>query len=629
MAVTWGFRCVAYGVVSSMVVAVLSSLCLSNETELVGKIITGSLAALIGITSLIAFHISSLRCSESHTLRTLLLSYRWHQGEKVATPFLMAKMKQMWSNPRKAQEELLQKLTRRDAKTEYGRHHRLGEIHSLEDLVKKHPLTSYDHYQKYIERLADGEEGVIVGEKPVRFGVTSGTTGVGKKIPYVGLFYSGDAVGKKFYRLTGYQGSRRPSPVQKRCYLYIHPKAAYTKSGIIVCPYVLFADGDKFLFAEHSSPRPAFLISDEPASAYVHMLFAIADRNLGQLRAMFSPQLYRALKCVETNWEMMLSDLSTGKISAKIPLEPELRCSIQSYMRIDVGRVAELRKEFEKGFEGIVKRIWPHLGGMDAVEHLGYKKRIEETYGKGFVVGSLRFGGTEAGIIAINVWMKEEVPRYAFLPLNSIFEFIPEDQSSEENPKTLLLDEVEKGKNYELVMTTRTGLYRYRNGDVIEVTGFHENCPVFKMKYRIGELLNLVGEMLNSSIVATAVTETVEGWAGCQLIDWTCAESSLYDPTTSDLFHVVFVEVDPGDMKITDEQRLQFDANLQKGHDLYKNRRKSHFISPARAHVVRPGTFKELRDYTVSRTTASVNQFKTPRKLRTKELVEWMLQRVA
>ena len=98
----------------------------------------------------------------------------------------MAMMKQMWRHPRKAQEELLQKLIRRDAKTEYGRHH-LEEIHSLEDLVNKHPLTSYDHYQKYIERLADGEEGVIVGEKPVRFGVTSGTTGVGKRMPYVDL----------------------------------------------------------------------------------------------------------------------------------------------------------------------------------------------------------------------------------------------------------------------------------------------------------------------------------------------------------------------------------------------------------------------------------------------------------
>ncbi len=347
-------------------------------------LIPGSLAVVIGITSLIAFHISSLRCSESHTLRTLLLSYRRHQGEKIATPFLMAKMKQMWKHPRKAQEELLRELTRRDAKTEYGRRNRLGEIHSLEDLVQKHPLTSYDHYAKYMERLAGGEEGVIVGEKPVRFGVTSGTTGVGKRIPYVGLFYSGDAVSKKFYRLTGYLGSRRPSPVQKRCYLYIHPKAVYTKTGLIVAPYMLFTDSDHLIFAEHSSPRPAFLISDEPVSAYVHMLFAIADRNLGQLRSMFTPQLYRALKAVETNWEMMLLDLSTGQINAKIPLEPDLRRSIQSYMRRDMDRVAELRKEFEKGFDGIVKRIWPHLAGLDAVEYLGYKKRIEDTYGKGW-----------------------------------------------------------------------------------------------------------------------------------------------------------------------------------------------------------------------------------------------------
>ncbi len=155
------------------------------------------------------------------------------------------------------------------------------------------------------------------------------------------------------------------------------------------------------------------------------------------------------------------------------------------------------------------------------------------------MVGSLRFGGTEAGMIAINVWMQEAVPRYVFLPLNSVFEFIPEDRTSEENPKTLLLDEVEAGKNYELVMTTRTGLYRYRNGDVIETAGFHENCPVFKMKYRIGELLNLVGENLNSYVVTTAVTETVEGWAGFQLVDWTCAESSLYDPTTSGRYRLV------------------------------------------------------------------------------------------
>ena len=57
-------------------------------------------------------------------------------------------------------------------------------------------------------------------------------------------------------------------------------------------------------------------------------------------------------------------------------------------------------------------------------------------------------------------------------------------RSSEEDSKTLLIDEVEVGGRYELVLTTCSGLYRYRNGDVIQIVGFHENCPVLRMLYR-------------------------------------------------------------------------------------------------------------------------------------------------
>ena len=56
--------------------------------------------------------------------------------------------------------------------------------------------------------------------------------------------------------------------------------------------------------------------------------------------------------------------------------------------------------------------------------------------------------------------------------------------SGEENPDTLLMDEVEVGKRYEIVLTTTLGLYRYRLGDVIEIVGFHERCPVIAMRYR-------------------------------------------------------------------------------------------------------------------------------------------------
>ena len=140
---------------------------------------------------------------------------------------------------------------------------------------------------------------------------------------------------------------------------------------------------DTLPFAEHSSPRPAFNICDEPIATYVHMLFAIADRNLGHLSSMFTPQMYRALKAVESNWESMLSDLSTGQINAKVPLAPDLRQSIQRFMKSDMDRISELRNEFEKGFEGIVKRIWPHLVSLEAIDISGYKKKIQDTYAKG------------------------------------------------------------------------------------------------------------------------------------------------------------------------------------------------------------------------------------------------------
>ena len=65
----------------------------------------------------------------------------------------------------------------------------------------------------------------------------------------------------------------------------------------------------------------------------------------------------------------------------------------------------------------------------------------------------------------------------------SVFEFALISQK--ENPATLLIDEVKQGQSYELVLTTPGGLYRYRNGDVVEVVGFHEKCPVIQFKYRL------------------------------------------------------------------------------------------------------------------------------------------------
>ena len=152
---------------------------------------------------------------------------------------------------------------------------------------------------------------------------------------------------------------------------------------MLVSSYTLFSKDNRNELAKYSSPPPAFTISDDPTAKYIHMLFAIADPNLGLIVSTISPPVYRALECLEINWPAMLEDLSTGQINAELPLTLKQRRALQSYLRPDLHRVRQLKREFEKGFDGIAKRIWPHLVAFVGADVLGYMKKLRKIYGKG------------------------------------------------------------------------------------------------------------------------------------------------------------------------------------------------------------------------------------------------------
>ncbi|MEQ2165413.1 hypothetical protein GOODEAATRI_016595 [Goodea atripinnis] len=69
------------------------------------------------------------------------------------------------------QEETLLKRLRKNADTFYGRKYNFPCIKA------RHPITTYDHYRELVERIAAGEEKVIIAEKPLILAMTSGTSG--------------------------------------------------------------------------------------------------------------------------------------------------------------------------------------------------------------------------------------------------------------------------------------------------------------------------------------------------------------------------------------------------------------------------------------------------------------------
>ncbi|XP_072171477.1 GH3 domain-containing protein-like [Diadema setosum] len=220
------------------------------------------------------------------------------------------------------------------------------------------------------------------------------------------------------------------------------------------------------------------------------------------------------------------------------------------------------------------------------------------------------------GLIGINIWPRDEERRYLLVPRSMFCEFIPIEHSDEDQPSTLLMNEVEKGATYELVLTNMSGFYRYRFGDVVRVTDFYNKTPVVEFLYRQGQLLNLRGEKMSEDVMYQTIQKTIGDWGGVTLSDYTTMESPLLGLGASDKcpHYEVFLELEgktpsSGDLTLLDQ-------NLRESSFVYNSFREKGSISPIRVHLVRPGTFRRLREHLLANTQASINQIKIPRVLK-------------
>jgi len=110
---------------------------------------------------------------------------------------------------------------------------------------------------------------------------------------------------------------------------------------------------------------------------------------------------------------------------------------------------------------------------------------------------------TETCFIAMQNWNKKSM---SFIPYSNFYEFIPEDEwlksreNNEYQPKTVLLDEVEAGKLYEIVITNFHGgaFLRYRIGDLIKITALSDEetgteLPQMVFQSRADDVIDIAG----------------------------------------------------------------------------------------------------------------------------------------
>lgn len=97
---------------------------------------------------------------------------------------------------------------------------------------------------------------------------------------------------------------------------------------------------------------------------------------------------------------------------------------------------------------------------------------------------------------------------YMLIPWSGFYEFIPVQEGADSRP--LLMDALEVGKEYELVITNLSGFYRYRLGDVIRVVGYHNECPMIVVSYRKNQMVSMYGEKVTDTALHSAVEAMAE-----------------------------------------------------------------------------------------------------------------------
>lgn len=346
------------------------------------------LGAIVIITFLLGlafFHISSQPVSKYHSISSALLHYIIDYGMLRSGRAALKKLKVVSERPREYQEKMLKDLMAENKDTVYGKKHKFSEIRNLKDFRATHPLTDYKHFKPYIEDIAKGKENVLSSEPPVRLSLTSGTTGDPKTVP------TGNSYLKQDYNELGCLVSaisKENFPgwniMQKRVWFYCNPTLTYSEGGLPVGPLSTIPDWARSLLVVYATPSDGFRISTTFEATYIHLLFGLRDRGNGFIFPGFSTTLLTAMRLMEDEWEQLVEDIREGKINSELKLAPDIRRSLEKALgKGDPKRACELQKEFEKGFDGIIRRVWPNISYIMSIDITNLKNTLAKSYAEG------------------------------------------------------------------------------------------------------------------------------------------------------------------------------------------------------------------------------------------------------
>ncbi|CAK9324526.1 unnamed protein product [Citrullus colocynthis] len=567
-------------------------------------------------------------------------------------------LEDLTQNAKQIQEQVIGKILTQNLNTEYLKTFLNGHSPDLQSFKNSVPVVNYEDIKPYIERIANGEPSHIISSQPITELLTSsGTSGGQPKM----MPSTAEDLDRKtfFYNLLVPVLNKHVDGLEegKGMYLlFIKPEMS-TPSGLMARPVLTsyyksknFRNRPFNKYNVYTSPDEIILCSDSTQSMYCQLLCGLVQRDeVLRVGAVFASAFLRAIKFLEDYWKELGDNIRNGEVSEWIT-DPNCRVAVSSILTKPNAGLADLIDGMcgEKSWEGIIKKIWPKTKYIEVIVTGSMAQYIPtlEFYSGGLPLVSTMYASSECYFgINFNPLSKPCDVSYTLLPNMAFFEFLPVEKNDGElshcngssvqpndELKTVDLVDVKLGQYYELVVTTFTGLYRYRVGDILMVTGFHNNAPQFKFVHRRNVVLSIDTDKTNEDDLLNAITKAkllVEP-LGVLLTEYT----SYADTRSIPGHYVLFWELKKregnenlGEMEVglMEECCSSIEQLLDSVYRRCRSKDKS--IGPLEIRVVQHGAFDALMDFCVSQ-GSSVNQYKTPRCIKSEEAIRILDSRV-
>ena len=445
---------------------------------------------------------------------------------KAVLPFFRYRLKQIESHVMCAdavQQRQLSSLIESARNTEWGKKYDYKSIRTYETFQQRIPIQQYDDIKPYVERMLQGEQGLIWPTAVKWFAKSSGTTNDKSKF----------------------------LPVSKEILWKCHYKGGFDAVAL----YLGNNSSSNFF------SRKGLILggSHKPVALNQHA-------HCGDLSAVLLQQLNPLVNLVRVPPKrIILMDEWESKIKAIV--DYTWNKDVNSISGVPSWMLVLIKAILERTGAETLSDVWPNLevffhGGISFSPYRAQYKALIPSVKMHYVE---TYNASE-GFFGIQGDLSDPAMLLT-LDYGIFYEFIPMSEIEKENPTVIPLEDVQTDTNYALIITTCGGLWRYMIGDTIRFTS--RNPYKFIITGRTKHFINAFGEELMVDNADKGLARACE-LTGAKVKEYTAAP--LFMLNAGHGRHQWFIEFEHAPESL-DEFTKILDDTLQKLNSDYEAKR--------------------------------------------------------